>query len=133
MKIKETILVTVIGTLSVLVILFGLKTLGLNPPLGQAAEDSAAFPLTSTNSSLAVNTVSTLTATTSCVARIISTGVVGVHLTFSDTAGDTLTGRMGHIQAASTTVNYNSNVYGCGLVRVRSDGAATQIRITEVK
>ena len=59
-------------------------------------------------------------ATSSCSARIITTYASPVMLTFSDYSGQTPTGTFGHLQAASTTVVYDSGQYGCGLVKVYS-------------
>lgn len=62
-------------------------------------------------------TALSLFATSSCAARIISTTGQAIMLTFSDYAGQTPTGSFGVIQSASTTVEYDSGQYGCGLVK----------------
>lgn len=55
-----------------------------------------------------------------CKARVVTTqGLSAVMLSFGDkTNGDfsstTLSGQVGHLQAASTTVVYDSGLYGCG-------------------
>lgn len=59
----------------------------------------------------------TLFATSSCVARIVTTYASPIMLTFSDYAGQTPTATFGHLQPASTTVAYDSGQYGCGLVK----------------
>lgn len=53
-------------------------------------------------------------------------------LTFSDYAGQTPTGLYGHLQAASTTVAYDSGLYGCGLMKVYSF-ATQQITVSETR
>ena len=70
-------------------------------------------------------------ATSSCSARIISTVAQPVMLTFTDLAGQSPTGVFGHLQGASTTVAYDSGVYGCNLVRVYGFVASTTITISE--
>lgn len=79
-------------------------------------------------------TVVTLIATTtgSCSARIISTKTSAIMLTFSDYAGQAPTGTFGHVQPASTTVAYDSGLYGCGLVKAFGFAADT-VTITEVR
>jgi hypothetical protein len=53
-------------------------------------------------------------------------------LTFSDYANQTPTGVFGHLQAASTTVVYDSGQFGCDRVKAYSFGAST-ITITEAE
>jgi hypothetical protein len=66
------------------------------------------------------------TSTAQCNSRIITVGgASSLMLVFGDTSnGDlsstTLTGTVGHWQAASTTVAYDSGLYGCGRVSARS-------------
>ncbi len=81
---------------------------------------------TTSISIIAAGGVNTLIATSSCVARIVSTQAAsGVYLTMSDYAGQSPsgTGNLGFWQGASTTVAYDSGVYGCGLVKAYSFGA----------
>ncbi len=55
-----------------------------------------------------------------CSSRVISTTAGYVMLTFSDIAGQVPSGAFGLLQAASTTVAYDSGIYGCGLLRAYS-------------
>ena len=54
----------------------------------------------------------------SCKARVVTTrGSSAIMLSFGDTTGfgsTTLSGTAGHLQLASTTVVYDSGLYGCG-------------------
>lgn len=54
----------------------------------------------------------------SCKSRVITTpGTSAIMLSFGDTTGfgsTTISGTAGHLQAASTTVAYDGEIYGCG-------------------
>lgn len=78
------------------------------------------------------NTAITLIATSSCAARIVTTTASPIMLTFSDYNGQTPTGLFGHLQAASTTVVYDSGQWGCGLVKAYAFSAGT-ITFTSVR
>lgn len=72
-----------------------------------------------TTSPAAVSTTaSTIFATSTCAARIISTTASPVMLTFSENQSVVPTALFGVLQAASTTVAYDSGQYGCGAVQV---------------
>lgn len=73
---------------------------------------------TSSSATLAATTATLLFATTtgSCSARVISTGASAIKLTFTDNKGQRPTGIYGHVQIASTTVAYDSGLFGCGAV-----------------
>ena len=80
-----------------------------------------------------LNGITTLFATSSCTARIITTYANPIMLTFSDYAGDLPTGVFGHLQAASTTSVYDSGLYGCGRVRAYGFVATTSITVSETR
>lgn len=73
-----------------------------------------------------------------CDSRVISTpGTSAIMISFNDipkTAGNigstTVSASAGHLQAASTTVNYDSAVYGCGTWNAWA-WASTSITISE--
>ena len=78
----------------------------------------------------------TLIATSSCSARIITTYATPVTLTFTDYLAQSPTATFGHLQAASTTVVYDSGQYGCGKVKAygfeqNSAIASSSITITD--
>lgn len=74
-----------------------------------------------------------------CAARIISTQGQAVALTFDGVSSSTamsqlsLTLASGHIQAASTTVVYDSGLYGCNRIGIYGYGATTTVTITETR
>lgn len=69
--------------------------------------------------------------TTDCAARIVTSSVGSISLAFND---NILAGNPGHQQAASTTVAYDSGIYGCGRMRVRGNVTpAGTITITETR
>lgn len=72
-----------------------------------------------------------------CAARIIGTQAQPIMLIFADpTNGDisssTISQSVGFIQAASTTVSYDSGIYGCGRV-IGYAAASTTITVAETK
>ena len=70
-------------------------------------------------------------ATSTCVSRIVSTGVTSLWITFVDSAIRPSV-NVGHFHATSTTVGYDAGIYGCGLVRMYNPyPTTTLITITE--
>lgn len=63
-----------------------------------------------------------------CATRVISTVGSPIRLSFDSDLTPTI--NVGILQAASTTVNYQSDVYGCGIVRGFAE-ASTTITKTE--
>lgn len=88
---------------------------------------------TSSNPSLGTTAV-LLFATSTCQSRIITTYANPVMLTFGDGPGTGTgpTAIFGHLQAASTTVVYNADTYGCGAYRAYQFGTAA-ITISEFR
>ena len=111
-----------------------LAILFTTPAREAAASSPPGLPATvATSSQAAVSTTAIpLIATSTCSARIITTFASPVMLTFSDYANQTPTGVFGHLQAASTTVAYDSGQYGCGLVKGYSFASQT-ITVTDVR
>lgn len=71
------------------------------------------------------------TNTYSCTSRVISTVSQPIMISFSSDI--TPTGVTGHLQAASTTIAYDSGIYGCGQVSVYGYGASTTITKSEFR
>ena len=78
--------------------------------------------------------------TSSCVSRVISTRRQAIHLAFDVTASTTPSETSGIYQAASTTVVYDSGLFGCGLWTARGlivpndvTTASTTITIMDVR
>lgn len=72
-----------------------------------------------------------------CTGRVITSVAAPLMIIFGDpTNGDlastTLSGELGHLQAASTTVMYDSGTYGCGRVSAYAFSSTT-ITHTEFK
>lgn len=73
------------------------------------------------------------TSTSNCISRTVTTLGDAITIKIGDHAGFTLTSSQGHLQIASTTVSYDSAVYGCGLWTARSATASAtpQAIVTE--
>jgi len=85
---------------------------------GQASHLQSATTTVVGNQAVPPKTIFANDTTDSCKARIITTRESAISISFGDTTGfgsTTLTGASGHIQLASTTVAYDSGIYGCGL------------------
>lgn len=107
-----------VGVASILVVLFGIF-LFQETHLAFASAPSGLPATVATTSSIAVGT-STLSTTlfvpSTCSARIITTVAQPIMLSFSAISSTTITQTVGHLQGASTTVAYDSGIYGCGRV-----------------
>lgn len=72
-----------------------------------------------------------------CASRVITTYANPIMFTFATSSdlSSTVkpTGTFGHYQAASTTIAYDSGIYGCGLWQAYGFGASTTISISEFK
>jgi len=119
--------------LIVAVVALSAYILGINTmPAFASAPPGLPASVATTSAAAVSTTASTLFATSTCNARIITTYADPVMLTFSDYAGQTPTATFGHLQSASTTVVYDSGQYGCGLVKAYSYGTQT-ITVTETR
>jgi hypothetical protein len=102
---------------AVIAVLFASK----NTEPAHASAPSGLPSTIATTSVPAVTTTAALVfATSSCAARVITTTASPIMIGFSDVQGFVPTGVQGHLQAASTTVSYDSGLYGCGAVRIYS-------------
>ncbi len=83
------------------------------------------------------NATTLFSANVDCTSRIITTYANPIMLTFatSSALASTVepTGVFGHLQAASTTIAYDSGIYGCGLWQAYGYSASTTISISEFK
>lgn len=107
----------------------------------QSAEGSA-FPgtgaLVASSSRLVFsgsdNTMTLFATTTGCVSRVITTASSSIAFTLRD--GHIPTGQgsgaFGHMQDASTTIAYDSAIWGCGKWTVRPNAAGTVITATDL-
>lgn len=87
---------------------------------------------TSSNPSVGTTAVTLAATSTGCAARIVTSRNSPLMLTFSDFKGDTPTATAGHLQLASTTIAYDSGIYGCGAVKAFGYVADT-ITVTETR
>ncbi len=92
----------------------------------RASSPQGTQTLVATSSSPTVTTTASLVfATSTCTARVISTGQSAVRITFSDVQGRRATSAIGHWQPASTTVIYDATQVGCDAVYVYSLSSQT--------
>lgn len=128
MKIQSLSYGIVIALVLAIVYMFGASAtrVGASAPVG--------LPTTvaTTSNPTIGTTASLLFATSTCDARIITTVASPIMLTFSDVQGKVPTGVFGHLQAASTTVVYDSGQYGCNAVRAYGF-VSSAITVTETR
>lgn len=99
---------------------------------GSATSGLSATIATTSNPTVGTSPASPVVATSTCTSRIISTLASPIMIGFSDVQGFVPTALIGHPQAASTTVAYDSGLYGCGAVRIYSFAAST-ITVSETR
>src|SRR3990167_7046135 len=125
---QNLILAGVIVLLIAMIVLIGRSsggTLSGAPPGVPGTVATSSNPTVSTSGIVII-------ATSTCSARIITTVASPIMLTFSDFEGDVPTALFGHLQGASTTVSYDSGVYGCGLVKAYGF-VSSAITVTDVR
>lgn len=88
------------------------------PNFGSGTPGTVTNVATSSFQAVTAATAELLFATSSCSTRVISTNGGEARLTFSDYKGDRPTSVNGVLQAASTTVTYEAEVYGCNALWV---------------
>ena len=109
------------ATVAVLVAyIMGMKT---QPALAAAPSGLEATVATTSQLNIGAGGVITLLATSTCTSRVVTTSGSAVMLTMTDRLGQTPDGDFGHLQLASTTIAYDSGLYGCGLIKAYSFGA----------
>lgn len=83
-------------------------------PIGLATKVSTTSPATVTT------TASLVFASSTCNSRIVTTYASPIMIGFTDLRGFVPSGMGGHLQLASTTVEYDSGIYGCAAWRIYS-------------
>ena len=112
---KLKIVGIILGIVAICFVIYG--SVGVNKSkLGSASSGLPSSIATSSNPTVGTTAV-LLFATSTCASRVITTVASPVMLTFSDNQGKVPTGVYGHLQGASTTVAYDSGLYGCDAVR----------------
>lgn len=102
------------------------------PKAGAAAPSGLPATVATSSSQIVITSAPIIFATSTCAARIITVNAGGnIMLTFSDMLGQTPTATFGRFQAASTTVEYDSGIYGCG--SVKAYGSGVTITTTETR
>ena len=96
---------------------------GQSPSLGSAASNQAGYA-TSSTIQVGPDLDKTLFAENrDCANRVISTVASPVMLSFHSTINPS--GTLGHVQAASTTVEYDSDLFGCRAVTAYAFSSTT--------
>lgn len=130
MKIKNAF----IGLFVLIVMLITAAVFTSNPGIsfGSAPNGVIAQVSTTTTKSIGKHAATTVYASsTQCTSRIISTNQSAINLSF-DTAF-TPTNSTGTFQPASTTVAYDSGIYGCGITTAIAETATSTITIVEFR
>ena len=136
-------IVTNISLLVIATALCVIATLLIFKPMyqayGEAFTGTATNPKLATTTSVGPSTTRMFAANTACKARVVTTlGTNPVYIIFADQPGaignlssSTISATAGHLQAPSTTQEYDSGIYGCGTWYVKSPTASTTVTITE--
>ena len=134
-------LLSIIGILGIIVVMGYLSYESL--PKAQSAAPGGMQTKVSTSSVITLQNGQagktwTIAASSTCVARIVSTTDQAIMLKFAtSSSGYNLNGMAGHVQTGSTTVAYDAAIYGCDdlLAATTAAGGATntQITITELQ
>ncbi len=130
---------------SLVLVAFAMFALALFTVSGSHKADASAFPggratgyIATTTSVGPGNATQLFAQDNACSSRVVTTVAQPVMLSFFDpTNGDlsstTLSGTKGFLQAASTTVAYDSGIYGCGRMFAYGFGASTTITTMETQ
>ena len=103
--------------LAAFVLLFVLGGFQTNKVMGSAPSGLSATMATSSTLTVGPQQKMTLFASADyCNSRIITTVASPIMISFNALSSTTISGTVGHLQAASTTVAYDSGIYGCGLL-----------------
>lgn len=128
--------------LGVIIIVLGVSFCAFKPvktvnPLGQANTGMMTIVASSTYAVTVgpLNAVTLFSARSDCTNRKITTYAQPIMITFAtstDSAAQVrASGTLGHLQAASTTVDYDGGLNGCGLWQAFGFGASTTISVSE--
>jgi hypothetical protein len=119
-------------TLGLLLVVAVMSAVFTEVKFSQASAPSGLKSTVATSSNPTIGTTAGIlfATSTNCSSRIITTSAQPIMLTFSDNQGKVPTGSFGHLQGASTTVAYDSGIYGCNAVKVYAF-ASEVVTITE--
>lgn len=126
------------GIIAALVLLIGSLIIGLNqaPDVSLGEATIVATPRIATTTTVGPQGASVVktqifAANTSCKSRVISTVGTAIMISFDDIAGagnvgsTTVSGTVGSVQGASTTVAYDAELFGCGVWNVWATASTT--------
>ena len=126
---KTEITFYILGIGAVLAFAYLLAT--LTPSVGASAPSGLPANIATTTNPTVGTTAALVFATSSCASRSITTSANPIMITFSDYLGQTPTATFGHLQAASTTVVYDSGQWGCGAVKIYGYTGNQVLTVTE--
>lgn len=133
---SRSIIFSLTGTIVVMAIVLCLSiNKQVEAPKSGSAHPGLAASVATTSNPTVTTSPSLAVATTTggnCSARIITTYAQPIMITFSDVQGKVPSGTFGHYQPASTTVAYDSGLYGCDAVRIYSF-ASQAITVSETR
>lgn len=116
---------------AIIMVVFIAEVLRSDVTLG-SAQDGVVAQLSTTTLATVGPGVATLFATSStCTTRVVTTLAQPVMISFDSAFAPT--GVRGHLQGASTTVAYDSGLYGCGVWRAASYVSSTTIILSEFR
>lgn len=121
-----------VGGAVVSAILAAILFYSLMPVFAAAPSGLPSSVATSSNRTWTAASEVAFATTTNCASRIIGTRGDAIRIVFSDINGETPSASVGFPQAASTTVVYDSGLYGCGQVKIYSY-AAQVINLAETR
>ncbi len=136
---NNIIIKTALGLFILATLLLMADVLIMKTPKADASAPSGlpATEAVATTTVLGPQSTTTILAASACSARVVGTTNQGIMLLFADPSeGDlsstTIASQKGFWQAASTTVAYDSGVYGCGRFIGRAD-ASTTVTVMETR
>lgn len=101
---------------------------------GESFTGTATNVVSATSTAVGPDTVVTLFSVNAlCDNRIVTTKDEAIRLSFRTIDGFAATNVVGHLQAASTTVAYDSGLYGCGAMTAIGLAASSTITISETQ
>lgn len=122
-------IVGVVAVLSLFAVLYSRNASASAIPGLAATVATSSNPIVGTTAALVFAT----TTGGNCSARIITTYQYPIMITFADKPAGAPTATYGHLQPASTTVAYDSGLYGCNAVRVYGYTGSVAITVTETR
>lgn len=118
-------------TVAAIVVILIATQINSQKELGSADNGVNAFIATSSTITVGPGVATVFASSTTCTSRVITTVAQPIMLSFSTDIAPS--GSVGHLQGASTTVAYDSGIYGCGIWKAASYVASTSITKSEFR